>query len=307
MTTVVNYDSDASSSEVEEDILQTELSKISDIVKQLDNFTPIPKKNKVGRPKLNPTPPKPDESPVSRTLRDICALVQNIIKRLNSVQKENDHLKNRITTLEQVSPNSNTADNNTPTTLPRTTFASVVANANIPANRTINNFDTRLDQIEQDSYSATLKLDGDLIKDKIRKLNEEETKDYIQFNKSIVREVNKIQSGLLKEEEVDYITIIGKEKKHLKVKLKSSATKINILRTLKENKPDNFYGSQYLTKNRAWCLFKLKSIKKHNTNISTVYSYKGSVCSKLVEGDKTFHLNTLSAIDEFIKDHKLNE
>jgi hypothetical protein len=63
-----------------------------------------------------------------------------------------------------------------------------------------------------------------------------------------VAEVNKLQANAINEEEIVSIGIVGKEKKHLKVKTTSTAEKIKVITLIK--KPENFSVSEYLTKPR---------------------------------------------------------
>jgi len=181
-----------------------------------------------------------------------------------------------------------------------------ITKQNLPSTiKSITKFDSRLDQIEQDALSTTLKLGGNFISRKIDDFNKKSDKNHQLFNKSIISEVNKISPDLLSEDEVDFISIVGREKKHLKVKLNSSESKINILKSFKSNRPIDFFASQYLSKSRSWSLYKLKKIKSLNSTVKSVYCYSGSICCQFQNSDKVFHLNNSVAINQFILENNL--
>lgn len=303
-----DYDSDSSSKSDEPqsssnpiNSLQAELSKITSIVKQLDDFKPEVKK-KVGRPKARPSTTQPDTNTIPNTLISFCTLAQKILLQLNTVHEENNSLKSRITKLEATS-GTNSKEN----IATGRAFAAVVAGKSVPAPKAINQIDARLDQVEQLSLSTILKLDGELIAKKIEKHNSKDPKDHIKFTKDIIEEINKAGNNLVKEEEVTNVSIVGKDKKHLKVNVVTSEIKIKILKTFKLNKPVDFYASQYLTRNRVSSLFRLRSIKRGNPRVESVYSYSGNICCKLSNVDQIFYLNNSIAIDNFVSLHKLDE
>lgn len=302
---MTNYDSDDSTSSVtQSSSLQSELKKIVETVKQLDKFKPELKR-KVGRPASKPavpSTPKKTESTVPDILFKICSLTQKVLDRFTELEQENNSLRSRVDNLESASGEGTLEAHSSDST-----FASVVAGKKIPTGKAINQIDTRLDQVEQSSLTTTIKLDGELIAEKIEKFSKEKTKNYSELNNFVVDQINRVSPDILEEEEVVSVAIFGKEKKHLKVKLGENLTKIKILKTFKEKKPTNFYISQYLTKNRALSLYRLKKIKQNNSNIESAYCYSGNICCRLTESNQVFYLNSSSSIDNFISEHNLNE
>jgi len=282
--------------------LKSELHSIIEIVKQLDDFKPEVRR-RPGRPKANPETPSTKQQSLSTPLFSLCNLTNKILCKLEKVQEENTHLKTLVESLQLTVGISE----------PYLAVEEELQGSNIRSyasvtkttTKSISKIDSRLDQIEQDSLSTTLRLGGDFISNKINNFNKEATKNHQSFNKSVITDINKISQNLLAEEDVDYITIVGKEKKHLKVKLTSSDSKINILKSFKSRKPKDFFASQYLSKSRAWALFKLKKIKTLNPQLKSVYCYSGSICCQLVDSDKIFHLNNSLSINQFISDNNL--
>lgn len=286
--------------------LEADLASITKLVEQLDQFKPELKK-KVGRPKSQPeknTNPLPYDISVPSILNSICSLGHNILKHLNSIKKENNTLRSRLDILE--SKSEHPSPNPDPETSVHS-YAAVVAGKHLSAPKAINEIDTRLDQIEQKSLDTTIKLDGDFITTKIASYNNNETGNHSVLTRLVVGEINNIVPNILTEKEVVSVSVVGRERKHFKVKLTENLAKIKILKSFKEKKPLHFYISQYLTKNRSFALYRLKKLKKNNEDIDSAYCYGGSVCCKLSGGDQRFTLNNSVAIDKFVSRHNLNE
>ena len=301
------------------DILQSELD---DIIKQLDNFRPEPKR-KVGRPKNNPTAPSTETSVTSSNtpsntgdnltltpvLSNICSLTQKIITHLAALDKDNKELKSKLLATDQQHV-PRTSQNTSGDNLPKEgiSYATIAAGPRVTNRKEINDIDARLDKIEQESLNATLKLDGDVIKGRLAETSTTEESQHKDLTRLLVADINKTAPGILTHSNITNINIIGKQKKHIKLKLDSSETKLQLMKIFKEKKPDNFFISQYLTKNRTRSFYRLKNIKKANNNISSVYCYSGNICCKLSSiKNHIFYLNSQEQIDKFLQEHDLKE
>lgn len=303
MSTSSDSDTSSIASESQASAIDSLQSELKEITKQLQNFSPEKKKNKVGRPAKQKTP----ASQKSDSLHNLCTLVGRIVTQLDNVLTENKDLKTRLDRIE-ASDCGQVDDNGTGRGVTvNNSYASITANNSVPVSGAIHQFDTRIDIIDQESLSTTLKLDGSLIKNKIEAYANDTEKDRSKFNQTVIQTVNLVQPGLLVQEDVASINIVGRENKHIKVKLTSHEKKITLLKTFKLLKPTDFYISQYLTRNRSYSLFKLKNLKRNSDKVERVYSYNGSICCKLLNNNKIFHLNNPELIDNFITKHKLND
>jgi len=190
--------------------LQEGLAEINSIVKQLDNFKPEVKK-KVGRPRANPDILKPDAQALPETVAVLCSLSQSILEHLNVFLEENQELKSRVAKLEALIPDSKTT-NSEPSAR---SFAAVEAGKSVQAPKAINRIDNRLDQIEQDSISSTLKFDGNVITNIIEVTKERsgDNTNHPTLKQRVVDIVNGIRGDIVKRENIVSTSVIGRERK----------------------------------------------------------------------------------------------
>ena len=283
--------SSSSASNVTPMVLQEELNSI---VNQLVNFKPEARK-RPGRPKAKPEfDDALSDPPISDILTSICELTQKLVVGLGEVQKDNNILRARISNLEQDQAASSSSSNQAPRV--EASYAAIVSGKNLPTPTAINQIDSRLDQVEQKSLATTLKLDGTVI---IKKLSEPNT-DHAKIKKSLPTIINKIRPNVVSEEDIESVSIVGRERKHLKVNFTTLESKLVVLKSIKESKPTNLFASQYLTKNRSLSLYRLRNIQRANSElISSVYVYGGNICCRLTDSDKIHHLNSSISIDAF--------
>lgn len=285
------YDSDSSTNSSRPDIahngssLRSELKTITDTVALLENFKPEKTKGKAGRPKAAKAS---DISKIVSTLQSLCKLSEKILQELEQVQESLEKkgtkevkLYSQVTTAREDA----VADAVPPTTL-------------IPNNLTL--LDTKIDQIEQDGLTETIKLDGEVCEKIITDCRDNNSGDHSKLKELIAIEFNKIEPNLITVDTVVDANIIGREKKHIKIKVKSTSTKIHILKTFKQNRPTSFYANDYLTKIRAGIFHKLRALKKTNQKIKSTYTYNGNICCRLEENNKIIYLNTQESFDSFV-------
>ena len=132
--------------------LAAELHKITELVKQLDDFRPEVKK-KPGRPRATPANNKPSKSGTSENtspsiatpLFSLCNLTQKILQKLDQVQEENQQLRSMIENLqlERRGPEQDGIAEDGAQAENSRSYAAVTRQ-NIAANsKTINKFDSR--------------------------------------------------------------------------------------------------------------------------------------------------------------------
>lgn len=292
----------------EEDSLAAALHEITDIVKQLDSFIPHETKKKVGRP-AKQQPPK-SKSPNKNTsepspLHSICSFLRKIVNELGEVKEENLRLRARVELLED--SNSGGTKNLTDTSTSEhikhiPSYSDKVTSTTSPAH-----IASRIDQLEQDSLSTTIKLDGELIRQKIDRFKTITTDNHPQLCQTVIEEINKVTPDIIKREDIVQVGIIGRERRHLKLKLINADIKVKLLRTFRTKTPENFYISQYLTKTRAHVLYQVKKLKKSNLKLASAYSYNGNICCKIEGNDRVHQVNDLDALSKLSKLHGLHD
>lgn len=282
--------------------LKTELSKI---VKQLENFQPE-KTKKVGRPKINPEITNSFSTPLSCVLTSLCTLTQKVINRLETIEHSNHQLNIKLEAVESVvlvNPQSNS------TPAEPHSCATVVSGPNSEPPKSIELIQHKFDKFEQDTLDTTIRLDGKCILDILKKNpNTSNNKQHPNLQQAILQTINSVEDQILKRNDIVGVSVVGTERKHLKIKLHDKKIKNTILKTFRNKKPTDIYINQYLTKDRSVNLYKLKQLKKTNSVITSVYTYSGNICCKLASSpDKYHYINSAIQLDHFIREHKLQE
>lgn len=161
---------------------------------------------------------------------------------------------------------------------------------------------SKLDQLEQNSLCNDLSLQGTNVDEMLAGLrptdapaepNEEDNgRQRRHLPAAALREAvcNLLQPTVphISTDQLPNITVHGREKKHIKVTCLSRDVKINVLTSFKRSKPSNLYVNEYLTKNRASLLYRLRNLKKNHNSICSVFSRNGLICYKLHGSDQTF-------------------
>lgn len=283
------HDSDSCDElDISSSALNSELQKVTELVKQLDNFQPEVKKAKGRPPKKLPTPSKPS---VTSILLQVCNLTKKILNKVSVIESASK----KISSAHAVDAPSS--------------FAAVVAGKTVPADTAIQNIDDRLDQVEQHRLSPVVRLDGPVVKTLVDEYLKQPvpTRDRAALQEKVVDVINKVKTGTIDQSQVVDINIVGGEKKHVKLTTVSKETQVKLIRVFKKDRPSEFYAGEYLTKSRSDLFFKLRKLKPLNSSIKSTYIYNGSICCKLNNNDKIFTLNTFPSFKRFVEEFKLTE
>lgn len=267
---------------------------------------------KQGRPK---TATNADLQIVVRTIGKICKLNERILEELLDLKKENEELKStsnenksyRNALLSQPTT-SNTISNSQPATL---TILSSSSSKSYTDSNDNTNLSNRIDAIEQEALRDYLKLEGPacdqiIPTSPLSSTDQPTIQDRGGIDKLNLRDrtitiLNDIQPNFILPEDIESVVIAGKQKKHLKIKTTSSSKKIDIIKLFKQKKPTDIYAQEYLTKHRAELLYKLRTLKKsHPSKISSIYSFNGNICARLVSASNKIHyINNKASYDNF--------
>jgi len=132
----------------------------------------------------------------------------------------------------------------------------------------------------------------------ISKFEKKSAEENFSLKSSLVQAINDVQEDSITEENIKSVTIVGKERKHLKVEL--SKGKISLIKSIKSAKPANLFVNDYLTKSRSHLLYRLRSLRReHASKFDSVYVYSGSVCCRLVnDRSKIIYINNSATLDQ---------
>lgn len=285
-----DYDSDSSaqsSSSLSTEALRRELKSIADASSFLHSFKPeSTSKAKVGRPSKKPK----ELQDFGKTLSQLFNFNHKILDLLERVQQDNLQLKGEV----HSSYASITATNS------KQVDSQLTASSNSNSPR-LDSLDSRIDLIEQKALSNHIKLEGDLCQPFISDYIASSPKNVDLLKCNISSEINKVKPDLLQAGEIESVHVIGNDKKHLKIRLTNTTSRISILKAFKTQKPSNIFISEYLTKTRANLYYKLRATKRLNPKIKAAYIFGGSICCKTTEDDKVHQLNTVDSLDKFIE------
>lgn len=311
--------SNASMSSVESEVvddLRQELKSITQIVKRLQNFKPelisTPVKKRRGRPskkaKDTATKASPHSSQVGTTpaqnikepmvanaaesipdiLVSICQFNNNILDSLDQLREENRYLRTEVQKLASPMSSSETSRSGNPT----------ISNSEVK----LNTLDWRLDEIEQDKLADTIKLEGAPCAEVINSFSSDSAKDYSRLKSQVLSIFNNLDNNSVNPEDIQRVSVVGKERKHLKIKLSSSKTRVKVHILLRRQENPTVYSSDYLTPIRSKLAYDLRMLKKRQPqNIKSAYVFNGNICCKLVDSEKILYINSAKSYDNLLK------
>ena len=140
----------------------------------------------------------------------------------------------------------------------------------------------KIDSLEQRLLNDTLICNGEFVnsildRDNITQLTE-------TFTEKVKLILPNVDNGHFSR-----VTPIGKDNKTLKVVCCNTSTRNEILRVIRQRKPQNIYFSEFLTPNRNNLYYKLRQIKKKFPHrIASVYTRDGNLFFKII-GDNNYY------------------
>ena len=124
--------------------------------------------------------------------------------------------------------------------------------------------EAKIDQAEQDALFKTIMVQSISI-DSWLENNFQDMKYNISGIKSaITSEIKSFITQTFSENDITVLSVVGRERKHLKVVLASTYMKSSILQGAHLYHPTNVFINEYLKQKRSALLYKLRVIKKCN-------------------------------------------
>ena len=98
------------------------------------------------------------------------------------------------------------------------------------------------------------------------------------------------------------VSVIGRNKKCIKVNCPNSVSKLHLLKKTRSRKPEGFYMNEFLTTNKLKIFHNLRSLKKqHPQRIKTVFTRGGNILYTLYNTDRVFQASSLSDLENILK------
>jgi hypothetical protein len=290
--------------------LRDDLSSIGDMLSKLKSYSPDKKKKtRAAQGKL----PQVDYMlKIIEYLEHIHQINSKLVSKVDSLYEDNVILKQQIELLK------------TPCS-----FAAAVSSKGLsdavsadtaqmtvkPAPQELKIMTSKIDHLEQESLTNVIMLQGSAVETIVSAHSDHSatsvTTEGNQRNsksaqlKAAVSEAFRTAAVPVQEDHIAAVWPQGRERKHLKVVCKSLESKILILSTIRNTRPDNLYANEYLTKHRSSLLYKLRCLRKQFPAITSAFSRNGVVCCKIRGNDRPIVVHEQSDVNK-IEEKMLN-
>ena len=227
-------------------------------------------------------------------LNKVNSLKKRILSEYNSLvnkyisleQKVNNLIENKLVSNDQNSLTVNAGD--------------IACNKNSKGTINVdNNVDIKIDNLEQQSHSKVVICSGKAVENIIDKSNNTNVKSNIV--KLITDKVINIES-----DDLSRVSLIGKDKKKLKVICSNESIKKSIISEARNKKPEGTFVTEFLTKRRNQLFYKARQIKRSNPGIKTsAYTRFGNIFFKFYDTGRYYHINSesdLQLIENLLSD-----
>lgn len=158
----------------------------------------------------------------------------------------------------------------------------------------IKSISSKVDRLEQESLANVLSLQGSAVDDLLASVADEDTATATPLTSSrqpahLRRAVCALLSTTvdhLTTNDIPQVSVHGRERKHVKLTCVSRDIKLKIITSIRHTKPGNLFANDYLTKQRALTLYKLRCLKKRFETITSTYSRNGVIYYKTIGSTK---------------------
>ena len=289
-----------------------EFDKIGQIVGFLKKYSPKKKvktrsKKDIGANRVC----QHDELPVSQMIDSIETL-QNLVRRLgmriNDISKENIALKTKLDNLSNP-PNKSRDPQSQSTVSTAQVSPQAARNAPIRENtpntdtKYVDNMNSRIERLEQQSLMPCIILGGTKVEKMIQEVVSDNpnstTSTAPTIKSSTLDMINTITQKNPLDYSVEEVSIMGRDKKSLKIRCSEAKHRTQLIIDIKRSKPHEIYASEFLTKSRSETLFKLRSLKRiYPDDIDAVYSRNGVIYCKLTGQTRSITLPDVVAVNK---------
>jgi hypothetical protein len=152
----------------------------------------------------------------------------------------------------------------------------------------------RLDALEQDSLVNVMVCQGEAVNsliERVKRTNATPKEQAARVREAVINEFNSIANTPVHNDNLCDISILGKDRKHLKIVCSSKHVKLNLIQSVKQVRPPNFYVGDYLTKVRSNLFYRVRSLRKNNDSITSVYTMSGNIYCKIVGDGRPIQIN----------------
>ena len=135
-------------------------------------------------------------------------------------------------------------------------------------------FQLKIDNLEQQNYSKVIALSGESLSSI--------SSDVTDYKLKVVDLIIEKTNNVIKREDIENITVIGRDRKLCKCFCRTLKVKQDILTYARRHKPEGIFFSEFLTSYRNKLHFEARQLKmKFPQKILTVYIRQGSIYYKV--------------------------
>ena len=136
-------------------------------------------------------------------------------------------------------------------------------------------FQLKIDNLEQQNYSKVIALSGESLSSI--------SSDVTDYKLKVVDLIFEKTNNVIKREDIENITVIGRDRKLCKCFCRTLKVKQDILTYARRHKPEGIFFSEFLTSYRNKLYFEARQLKmKFPQKILTVYIRQGNIYYKVI-------------------------
>ena len=300
----------------EEMPFREDLNNLDKMLSFLRNYSPTKKATTRISKSQNTKSPKDIMPNIIEYLGNIKELCDKLADKVNNLAKENVTLKTEMRKCDESSKSitQTYADaikniSRSSTSITDNPQSNQQPNIQPPEIQTMNK---RFDNLEQESFSNVLLLQGPRIEEiigniPIPPIRSQESAASLRINvpppaslkQQISEAVGTVTDVAMDNENVMTLHVFGKDRKSVKITCHTSFLKKKILSDIKLKKPNGIFACEFLTKNRSDMLYRLRVLKRrYPSKIGAAFSRDGSIFYRDISSSRNFVMHDLADINK---------
>lgn len=286
--------SDLSSDNDEEmNDIEEEMKKVNQVATFLKNYTPKKKRAQRSNNKVNKNinDVKLDEddliTKVIKCLEDVCNISNKVISAVKDLQKKAGSNKKELAQVKE--------SVNVQLEIPRVNI--VPDSSVVPATGNIPKMMDRLESLEQESLANVVSCNGEEVTAVIDDGGDETDSNVLTLKTRFRNKLKDVCNLSVPETDIISVTVRGNTVRHLKVEFASKSSKLDVIRAVRNLKPNNFFISDYLTRTRSNLYYRIRQLKKTNAALTSVFSRNGIIMCKF---DGSAKMDSVSCERDFV-------
>ena len=214
-----------------------------------------------------------------------------IIDCLNRINLQNKKLLNIVENIVDKVDSESVVNKITPSVVSTPEEAPAVSGA-------LKSVNSRLEKLEQEANQNILICRGTTTEALIKDSDEGGRSNLERLKTDLFKSISGNEVNFVPDVNV---SLYGKIKKVIRIECPNFATKIDLIKRVRQRKPEGLYLNEFLTESRLRLYLSARSLKKlHPNKIKAVFTRGGVVCYTLADQTRFHHLNTIEELERVI-------